>query len=343
MANYAWLVGCPSREIAARYDLSQMTVGPELEARYSIPLLWLACFEPGNALTVTEPASGSDGEPFMILCAHVDEVTRRLRRRQSSVIELVGPSFAPLYTEWVSFLQRRFPRQLLLRTEDLFSMDGYERAGLRLQAALRFMAVADAGGRIKERAAIEWFAALDGTFDRRPVGESPALTATRWRTHLSGSTAGGEETVSWPSQPSQKEIDFAATRPEMSLPEPGTAAAEDDALTRTVRRGVVVDSMEDGLRLAANKLAGNVPLGVDAPTKGLRKIIGGGGALLEVIRCAGLGLFFLFFGILFLWAGLRDQTNWKTLGFGAAFVGGSVWLLRDARRALRKWRAIARA
>jgi hypothetical protein len=347
MAHYARLVGCASREIAAEYDPTQVTEAaePQLVARYMIPLMWLACFDPADALTVRERDSASVGEgaPFIVLSAPIGEVINRLRRRQASVLGLIEPSFAPLYTDWITFLDRHFAHQLLLRTEDLFSMDGYDRAGLRLQAALRFMAVADTNRRIKERAAIDWFAALPDAFAQRQRGESDAGAALRWRGHLSGATD-VDSSAAWPVRPSATEIAFAATRPEAALPpKPGTVAAEEQDLTQRVRHGVFADSVSGGLRLAAGKLAGNVPLGSDAPTKPLRKLIGGGGELLELLRYAALGLILALFGAMMLWVGLSDGPDWKMLGIGAALLGISVWPLRGARAALRNLRAIARA
>jgi hypothetical protein len=347
MAHYARLVGCASKEIAAEYDLTQVAdaAEPQLVARYMIPLLWLACFELDDALTVRDrnAESAGAGAQFIVLCAPIGDVINRLRRRQASVLGLIEPSFAPLYADWITFLERHYAHQLLLQTEDLFSMDGYDRAGLRLQAALRFMAVADTGGRIKERAAIDWFAALGDAFAHRQLGETGAQAALRWRVHLSGAEV-LDSPAAWPVRPAATEIAFAAARPEAALPpEPGTAAAEEYALTQRVRQGVFADSMSDGLRLAAGKLAGNVPLGINAPTKPLRKWIGGGGELLELLRFAVLGLFLALFGALMLWAGFSDGPNWKMLGIGAGLLGISVWPLRGARAALRNLRAIARA
>jgi hypothetical protein len=348
MAHYARLVGCASREIAATYDLTQVTEAaePQLVARYMIPLLWLACFDPADALTIRErdPASVGEGASFVVLCAPVGDVIHRLRRRQASVLGLIEPSFAPLYTDWITFLDRHFAHQLLLQTEDLFAMDGYDRAGLRLQAALRFMAVADTGRRIKERAAIDWFAALPDAFAQRQRGERNADAGLRWRAHLSGTTDVGDSSAAWPVRPSAMEIAFAGTRPEAALDvKPGTAAAEQETLTQRVRHGVFADSVSGGLRLAAGKLAGNVPLGINAPTKPLRKLIGGGSELLELLRYAALGLILALIGALLLWVSLSGEPDWKMLGIGAALLGISVWPLRGARTALRNLRAITRA
>ena len=346
MANYAWLVGCPSREVAARYDLTRLFVPtePELEAKYTIPLLWLACFELSDALTVRSGDSGSEDAPFMVLCAPIGEVLPRLRRRQASVLGLIGPSFAPLYTDWIAFLEGHYAHQLLLRTEDLFSMEGYEKAGLRLKAALRFMGVADSGAMIKERAAIDWFTGLDRAFEQRPVDESPPDTALRWRALLSGNADVGQESSTWPVPVSAEEIAFAARRPQSALPpEPATTEAEEQALTEQVRQGVFADSMSDGLKMAANKLTGHLPLGINAPTKGMRKLIGGSGALLALLMNAMFGILLGLVGLVCLWAGLQDKPDVKTAGLGAALIAISIWPLRSARAALRNLRAIARA
>ena len=347
MAHYAWLTGCPSRESAARYDLSEFTAasGPELEARYMIPLLWLACFEPGDALSVSIDDSPTGESQLLVLCSPIGDVIQRLRRRQASVLVFIGATFAPLYADWISFLERHYVHALLLRTEDLFAMEGYEKSGLRLQAALRFMAVADTGSRIKERAAIDFLTSLDrSTFDQRLAGESAESAALRWRAIVSGVSDTSTESVTWPLPATETEIAFAASRPEAALPpQAGTADAEDEDLTLKVRHGVFADSGTEGLRLAMEKLAGNVPLGVNAPTKGLRKLIGGGSELLEFLVSGSLGLVLLVLGIVFLWAGIGATPDWSALGVGAALGVISVLGLRNARKALRKLRAIARA
>jgi hypothetical protein len=187
-------------------------------------------------------------------------------------------------------------------------------------------------------------AALDGAFAQRQRGERDARAAMRWRMHLSGATDGVNSSAVWPAQAAATEIAFAATRPEAALPpEPGTSAAEEYALTQRVRQGVFADSVSDGLRLAAGKLAGTVPLGINAPSKGLRKWIGGGSELLELLRCAALSVMLGLFGAIFLWVGLADQPNWKMLGIGTALLGLSWWPVRGARAALRNLRAISRA
>jgi len=347
MAHYAWLTGCPSRDSAARYDLSEFTAesGPELEARYMIPLLWLACFEPGDAVTVTIASSPTEEPKLLVLCSPITDVIQRLRRRQSSVLAFIGPSFAPLYGDWIGFLERHYVHTVLLRTEDLFAMEGYEKSGLRLQAALRFMAVADTGARIKERAAIDFLTSLDATtFAQRVNGEGAESAAMRWRAILSGVSDSSSESITWPLPPADTEVAFAASRPEAALPPPaGTAAAADDDLTRKVRHGVFADPGTEGLRLALDKIAGNVPLGVNAPTKGLRKLIGGGGELLEFLVSGVLGLMLLLFGIVFLWVGVGASPDWGVLGVGAVLVVIAVVALRSARAALHKLRAIARA
>jgi len=90
-----------------------------------------------------------------------------------------------------------------------------------------------------------------------------------------------------------------------------------------------------------DKLAGNVPLGVNPQTMGLRKLIYGGD-LLEFLVSGVLGLILLPFGVVFLW-GVGASPDWGVLGVGAVLVVIAVVALRSARAALRKLRAIARA
>jgi len=66
-------------------------------------------------------------------------------------------------------------------------------------------------------------------------------------------------------------------------------SSEGDELTRAVREGVRPEGMKERLRLAADKLTGNVPMGIDAPNKSLRKTIGGAAELLHLIKKNNLG------------------------------------------------------
>jgi hypothetical protein len=122
----------------------------------------------------------------------------------------------------------------------------------------------------------------------------------------------------------------------------GTGTESDD-LTGLVRDGVRPEGKKERLQLAADKMLGHVPLGVDARSKSLRKGIAGSAELLALLKYGFLGLPLVVFGILFLYFGLRGEFDVRTLGIGACLLPLGIWSLRAAYRAGRNLRAISKA
>jgi hypothetical protein len=106
---------------------------------------------------------------------------------------------------------------------------------------------------------------------------------------------------------------------------------------------VSANTVRGGLALAAGKLSGRIPMGADAPTKTLRKVIGGGGELLEVLRSGFFGILGLVLGPLFLWAGFSGAIQWSLIGLGFGCLIVAAVLLRSAARAFRNLLTIRRA
>lgn len=101
--------------------------------------------------------------------------------------------------------------------------------------------------------------------------------------------------------------------------------------------------MKDRLNLAADKLVGKVPLGIDAPNKTARKLIGGSAELLHVLKYGFPGLFLFLAGIIFLYVGLAGGPSLETVAIGAALVTLGAWGLRSAYQAARNLRYICKA
>jgi hypothetical protein len=120
-------------------------------------------------------------------------------------------------------------------------------------------------------------------------------------------------------------------------------STEDDELTQAVREGVRPEGMKEKLKLAADKLVGNAPMGIDAPNKTLRKTIGGAAELLHLLKYGLMGLFLFLAGAVFLYVGLSGELNLTTLAVGAALLLLGIWGLRAAYRAGRNLRSISRA
>ena len=120
-------------------------------------------------------------------------------------------------------------------------------------------------------------------------------------------------------------------------------STEGDELTRAVREGVRPEGKKERLKLAADKLAGNVPMGIDAPNKTLRKTIGGAGELLHLLKYGFMGLILFLAGAAFLYVGVSGELNLTTLTLGVALLLLGIWGLRSAYRAGRNLRSISKA
>jgi hypothetical protein len=118
---------------------------------------------------------------------------------------------------------------------------------------------------------------------------------------------------------------------------------DSEEVARFVRDGVKPEDVKERLQLAADKLAGNVPLGADASSKSLRKGIAGSAELLAIIGHGLFGLLLVVLGALFLSVGLQAHFNLDIFSIGALLLILGMWSLRAARRAARNLRAISKA
>jgi len=355
MANFAHLTGCPDRAAAQRYDFKAIWAAPglELTARHSIPLFWLAGFDRADEVLTQWPPPNSrrtDGFPeetpeeLLVLCAAGKDFSARLTRRRSAVLALLPAPTAYLYDEWCRFVWMHFPQHLLLRTEDIFSMDGFGEGAERLRDALDTLKAADAGHPIRDGGAIDCFASYTTLFAERRHGESAPDAAARWRSALAGFAYTEQGDLLWPARPQQPEIDLAAALPQAEASAPaGSAAARDQALTTLIREGRRPGDVRGRLRLAFDKLVGDVPLGADAPNKTARKIIGSGAALLATLRHAFFALLSAPMGVMLLYVGLHGSFNLLNAGLGAVLLAVGVYCGWLFVRAWRRLRAILRA
>jgi hypothetical protein len=119
--------------------------------------------------------------------------------------------------------------------------------------------------------------------------------------------------------------------------------SRDDEIRRLMQDGRHPEDFKDRAQLAADKLLGNVPLGVDAPNKTVRKVIGGGGSLFIVIKYGFFGLLAVILGALFLWAGSNGQFDIKVVGVGVAALLVGLFALLRAWRGWQVLKAISRA
>jgi hypothetical protein len=118
---------------------------------------------------------------------------------------------------------------------------------------------------------------------------------------------------------------------------------DDDELTRAVREGVRPEGVKEKLEFAADKLTGNVPMGIDAPNKTVRKTIGGASELLHLLKYGFTGLILFLAGVAFLYVGVTGEINLTMFALGAALLLLGLWGLRSAYRAGRNLRSISKA
>jgi hypothetical protein len=84
-------------------------------------------------------------------------------------------------------------------------------------------------------------------------------------------------------------------------------------------------------------------MGIDAPTTGLRKAIGGGWELLAVLKYGFCALVFLLPGIACSYFGAREKFELKVFGFGLGSLALAALFARWALQAARNLRSIAKA
>ena len=116
-----------------------------------------------------------------------------------------------------------------------------------------------------------------------------------------------------------------------------------DEVTRLIQEGRRPEDLKGRAQLAADKLRGKVPLGADAPNQTTRKVIGGAGSLLKVLRYGFIGLLCVCFGLLFVWAGSNGQKDLKVIGTGVVVVAFGIFALNRAWVAWKILKAISRA
>lgn len=111
-------------------------------------------------------------------------------------------------------------------------------------------------------------------------------------------------------------------------------------LIREVRRP---RDVKGRLRLAVDKLRGDGPFDVDAPSQSARQVIGGAAVLLLVLRYSFMGFTAVVFGSLFIWAGCYGQLELKVVAIGVALLAIGAFFLVRAGRHWTKLKAIAEA
>lgn len=154
MANYSVLVGCPSPApdlSAFEVGVSELTPydqpsgpgwGPLLIGRYSMPLFWVAGFEPSNIIQLTVPAVGPQGESSVLnligAVTSARDFAARIRERRRPLLSLFPPplisAYGALIDAWVDYVLARFPNSILLHPYDIPFIVGEDFDALFAQA-----------------------------------------------------------------------------------------------------------------------------------------------------------------------------------------------------------------
>lgn len=349
MGNYAYFRGCASREAAGRVvAVDAPATAVQVEAKYRIPLFWLAGFSPED-LVVVRPA---DDDPeakatyeWVVPCARVHDYVTRARARRALVLSVVPKALGDCYDEWLRFVERRFAPFVMIETSDILSMADMDEGNLRLRGALRAWLEAGGRTRLADTAALDWFAQFADRFEYRTTSATADDAVREWRSLLSGDAWIAHEGDShhiWPTSPTAAEVSWAATLAE--TPAAGTPEAEEAKLAATIRAGVHPEGLRGRLRLVVDQFTGDLPPGVDAPSRGARKWIAGSHAMLDVFRNGLLGFILTVLGLLFTWAGAFVRpVYWTAVGIGVGCLLAGGLLVRSAWRGRRRVRAIMRA
>ena len=114
-------------------------------------------------------------------------------------------------------------------------------------------------------------------------------------------------------------------------------------IARQIREGRHPEDLKGRAQLAADKLRGRAPMGVDAPNKTTRKAIGGAAKLFVVLKYGFIGALFVILGGLFTWAGCYQHFDPKTFFIGLAIVLVGLFCLYRAFSAWQLLKTIAHA
>jgi hypothetical protein len=124
--------------------------------------------------------------------------------------------------------------------------------------------------------------------------------------------------------------------------EPNNEDEESEEIARLVLDGARPKNTKERLQLAVDKLVGNVPFGVDASSKTLRKRVASSAELLALIKFGLSGSLLVVFGALFLSVGVHEKYNLDLVSIGGILLSLGIWCLREARKAARNRRAISK-
>ena len=138
---------------------------PSLEAKYYVPIFWLALFEPrdlhehdpiAEAQFAAMPRVFSIAPPYLL--ARAEQANERFARRSVALARLCGPAHAPLVAKFAAFAQTLKPT-ILVRLDALATMSTPGTFVEQVRGALRLVSMLDdpdaESGALRGRAADE--------------------------------------------------------------------------------------------------------------------------------------------------------------------------------------------
>jgi hypothetical protein len=174
MANCAYLAHAPTVEVALQQARENRRASKQsLDAKYSIPSLWLAAFEPADCTRI----DGSTAR-WTALCAPTYACLARLSRRRHAVLDVIGPQWAGLYDALWARLNERFRPVICIHSEEIYATLGFDEIDADVQQRLATFAEADRGAIVR----------------REPLNE---LRAARYSRDVATSLV-GSDAAGWP-------------------------------------------------------------------------------------------------------------------------------------------------
>lgn len=199
MANTTYLSGAPPLERVRRHAATGAALNPgepELEARYAVPLFWLACFTAADQIPVAADDGDADSERWIDVCAGASAAIARFDARRPALAALPPPSFAPVFDAWTGFLAANYRACIHVRMRDFFAMDDYEVSETSLARAFAVLARADAGSAISGFEGLAYIVGISDLTALQSVGAGESLEEATHRHNVL--LAGWHAQGAWP-------------------------------------------------------------------------------------------------------------------------------------------------
>ena len=210
MSSRSYLYACSSRDEA---EAQQHLNNSCWIMKWTIPIFWYACFDPGDEITITPPDEALFAYPALL--ASIAQISQRLTRRKDKVIQLLPDElqtgYGELYDAFSEQLREDFSEFVLLDIGDLFALlEGDESVMSGWTGEIKLFADMADGDAARELAdfAIANAINLGEPAGRYEMQNIPAdVLAIDWRRLAVGGPKGSTE---FPPYPHDSELSYAA-------------------------------------------------------------------------------------------------------------------------------------